>query len=197
MENRMKTTLICLAAGLFIGVQDASAYRLEVVGLVTDYATLQAMPAARVRIYKNGALQTVRFTNGAGGYSIKLDNHADYVVRVDAPGYQVKCITVDTKGMEWEGDNRVSKVEVEVRLPRLGSGVDLSYFDLPVGMARFEPATGLTRWNVAYEGRVNEEARLLMDHYEKRCRELGFPLPARSMDLGAVLVRGTIDHGGL
>lgn len=197
MKHRMKISLTCLVTGLFIGMQDASAYHLEVVGLVTDYATQQAMPAARVRIYKNGALQTVRFTNGAGGYSVLLDNHADYVVRVDAPGFQVKCITVDTKGLEWEGDNRVSKVEVEVRLPRLGSGVDLSYFDLPVGIARFEPATGLTRWNIAYEGRVNAEARTLMDRYDQRCRELGFPLPARSMDLGAVLIRGAIDHEGL
>jgi hypothetical protein len=197
MKNRIKASLLALAAGLLIGVQDAQAYRLEVVGLVTDYGTTLPMSAARVRIYKNGALQTVRRTNGAGTYSIILENNAEYVVRVDAPGYQVKCITVDTKGLEWEGDGRLSKVEVEIRLPKLGNGVDLSYFDLPVGMARFEPATGHTRWNLAYENKVAVVARMLMDQYDERCRELGLPLPARSMELGSVFVRGPVDRGGL
>ena len=197
MKSTMKTTFAALVAVLLIGIQDASAYRLQVVGSVTDYGTLHGMPGARVRIYKNGVLQSVRRANGAGGYAVLLENHAQYVLRVDAPGYQVKCITLDTRGLEWEGDNRVSKVEVEVRLPMLERGVDLSFFDLPVGMARFDPATGLTRWNLAYEGKVNQEARGLMDQYEQRCRELGLPMPARSMELGAVLIKEAVERGGL
>ncbi len=193
MISNVKALVMC-AAGLVMG-HDASAFRLEVVGLVTDYGTMHAMPAARIRIYKNGVLQTVRRANGAGGYACVLDNHAQYVLRVDAPGYQVKCITVDTKGLEWEGDTRVSKVEMEIRLPRLGSGVDLSFFDLPVGMARFDPATGHTRWNISYEGKVNAEAWQLMDQYDERCKEIGLPLPSRSLEIGAVLVQGAIGTG--
>lgn len=148
---------------------DASAFHLEVNGLVTDHGTTRSMAAARIRLYKNGVVQKLLWTNAAGKYSITLDNHADYVLRVDAPGYQAKCITIDTHGAEWQGDGRLRRLEVEMRLVRKQPGTDLSCFDLPLGLARFEPATGLTRWNLAYENKVNAEVQATMSDYELRC----------------------------
>ncbi len=183
---RLATCILIIA---LLGIcQEASAFRLHLNGLVTDYATQQPMSAARVRIYKNGVMQRVARTGALGQYSIILDNHADYVVRVDAPGYQVKCITIDTQGLEWESDRRVSHLEVEMRLPTLQSGIDLSYFDLPLGMARFEPATGLTRWNMTYERIVNAAAQEVMARYDQRCMEMGMPVARGDMELGAFLV---------
>lgn len=193
----MKAYSLGVLVALLVLVQDASAYRMELNGLVTDYGTMLPMAKARVRIYKNGMLQTVRWTGGAGRYSMVLDNHAAYVVRIDAPGYQAKCITVDTQGLEWEGDGRISRVEVEMRLPRSRPGIDLSYFDLPLGMARFEPASGHTRWNLAYEGKVLAASKPIMEAYGKRSKELGFPLPVGNVDLGAVLPHDAIPQGGL
>jgi hypothetical protein len=121
-----------------------------------------------------------------------LDNHADYVVRVDAPGYQTKCFTVDTHGLEWEGDKRVSQVEVELRLPHLRPGVDLSYFDLPMGIARFEPSTGLTRWNLPYEAKVNAEAALIMEEYDRRFVDNREGKPAPGPLAAGFIVHGTL-----
>ncbi len=185
--NMRYATCILILALLGIG-QEASAFRLHLNGLVTDYATQRPMSAARVRIYMNGVMQRVARTGASGQYSVTLDNHAEYVVRVDAPGYQVKCITIDTHGLEWEGDRRVSDLQVEMRLPTLQSGIDLSYFDLPLGMAQFEPATGLTRWNMTYESNVNAAAQEVMARYDRRCMEMGTPIAHGNMELGALLV---------
>lgn len=180
-------TFILILASMGI-CQEASAYRLRLNGLVTDYVTQQPMSAARVRIYKNGVMQRTIKSGAFGQYSMTFDNHAEYVVRVDAPGYQVKCITINTEGLEWEGDHRVSDLKVEIRLPTLQAGIDLSYFDLPLGMAEFEPATGHTRWNITYEKTVVTSAQEVMARYDQLCMERGMPVARGNMELGAYLV---------
>lgn len=147
---------------------EASAYRLRLNGIVTDFSSLQPLSAARVRVYKEGILQHEQASSASGKYMITFDNHAEYVLRVDAPGYQGKSITIDTRGMEWQGDRRISTLEVEMRLPELRADVDLSYLDLPLGIAYFEPATGLTRWNRTYEKNIRADVRGLMEDYVAR-----------------------------
>jgi len=160
-------SLLVLVVFLLMCGQDAVAMRLRLNGLVTEHATLKPLASARVRIYKDGVLMRASATNAMGKYSITLENQHSYVVRVDAPGHQGKCITLDTHGMEWEGDARQSTVEVEMRLPAFCKDVDLSYFDLPMGMAFFEPATGRTRWSVKYEQSLTAAVRELMGRYDQ------------------------------
>lgn len=174
----MRSLLLLVVLLLTCG-QDAAAMRLRLNGLVTDHATLEPLADARVRIYKDGVLMRASTTNASGKYSITLENQHSYVVRVDAPGHQGKCITLDTHGMEWEGDSRQSTVEVEMRLPAFRQGVDLSYFDLPMGMAFFEPATGRTHWSVKYEQSLAAAVHELMGRYD----QLVSPAPATAAAL--------------
>lgn len=150
----------------------AWAFRLRLNGLVTEYSTQQPMQAARVRIYKDGLLLAQQASNAAGKYAMVLENNAHYVLRVDAPGYQGKSILVDTHGVEWQGDKRIAELLVEMRLPSLKAGIDLSYFDLPLGLARFEPATGFTRWNKTYERSLALGAHQLMEQYARQEAEV-------------------------
>lgn len=46
--------------------------------------------------------------------------------------------------------------------------MDLSFFDLPMGQARFEPATGLLSWDDAYDQRIREQVQSIMSEYERR-----------------------------
>ena len=183
----MRPLLVVIIA-LFSFSQEAAAFRLRLNGLVSDHGTQQPLAAARVRIYMNGEIQRVRTTNVGGKYSITLENQGSYVIRVDAPGYQGKSITIDTHGIEWEGDARSSDLEVEMRLPAFQDGLDLTYLDLPMGMAYFEPATGLTRWSVKYERSVTPELRELMAHYDRHCAELLHPTAGIRTELGTYLV---------
>ena len=48
------------------------------------------------------------------------------------------------------------------------SDMDLSYFDLPMGMARFQPATGLVTWDEEYDQRIRAEVQTIMSEYERR-----------------------------
>ncbi len=181
-------TFIILIITLLSFSQEAAAFRLRVNGLVTEHGTQQPLISARVRIYKDGVLQRTRTTNVGGKYSIALENQGNYVIRVDAPGHQGKCITINTHGLEWEGDARSSNLEVEMRLPAFRDGVDLSYFDLPLGMAYFEPATGLTRWSMKYERSVTADVRDLMVRYDAYSAELLQPVAGIRTELSSYLV---------
>lgn len=186
--NFMRLSLLILVLALFGVSQQASAFRLRLNGLVTEHGSQHPMASARVRIYMDGDLQRVQRTDLSGKYTFLLKNGGSYVIRVDAPGHQGKCITIDTHGMEWEGDRRVSELEVEMRLPALSAEVDLSYFDLPMGMAYFEPATGLTRWSMTYERTVMLKARELMADYDRRCAERTQSTADGRVELGEYLV---------
>jgi hypothetical protein len=47
-------------------------------------------------------------------------------------------------------------------------GIDLSFFDLPMGMASFEPATGLVSWDLDYDKRIREQVQSIMSEYERK-----------------------------
>ncbi|MBK9176877.1 MAG: carboxypeptidase regulatory-like domain-containing protein [Flavobacteriales bacterium] len=139
----------------------ASAARLHVRGTVTDAATRQPIAEALVRVYKDGVKQHVLHTGAGGHYGITLDNGAQYVIRFSLPGRVTKCFGIDTHGPAWEDDHSVKDVEVEMTLFERVAGLDLSFFDMPMGLARFTPMTGYLSWNKEYEERILPEAARL------------------------------------
>jgi hypothetical protein len=78
-----------------------------------------------------------------------------------------KCFTVDTHGLEWEGDHKEKDLVVEMTMVERTSGMDLSFFDMPMGMAFFEPATGLVRWDAEYDRKVRPKVEGLMAEYQR------------------------------
>lgn len=137
---------------------DASAARLQVRGVVTDAATREPMGDVLVRVYKNGVKQHVFNTGSGGHYDVTLDNGADYVIRFSLPGRVTKCFGIDTHGPAWEGDHSTAQVEVEMTLFEQVDGLDLSFFDMPMGIARFTPMTGYLTWDRGYEEHIKPEA---------------------------------------
>jgi hypothetical protein len=144
------------------------AFDLKVHGVVTEYLSGTVITNALVRIYKDGVKQQAEETGILGVYAVKLDNNARYVIRFSAPGHQTKCFSVDTHGLAWEGDNKTKDLFVEMTLFERISDMDLSYFDLPMGMARFQPATGLVTWDEQYDSRIRAEVQAIMGEYERR-----------------------------
>ncbi|MCB0794966.1 MAG: carboxypeptidase regulatory-like domain-containing protein [Flavobacteriales bacterium] len=164
MWTTLRTTMLL---SLFIGSFDVSAARLQVTGLVTNKVTGGPIEHALVRVYKDGVKQYILHTGSTGRYDVLLDNNAHYVIRFSLPGHVTKCFTVDTHGSEWENDHQVEKVFVEMTLfPDLDE-LDLSFFDLPMGMARFQPMTGHLGWDEAYDERIRERVNDLMSEYER------------------------------
>ena len=138
------------------------AAKLRVGGQVTDMDTRKGMGGVLVRVYKDGVKQHIHTTNASGRYLFMLDNNASYVIRFSMPGRITKCFAVDTHGPEWENDGRTIDLEVEMTLFEAIPGRDFSFFDLPLGMARFTPMTGVIAWNKEYEDRVKPEVDRLM-----------------------------------
>ena len=164
---RATKTLATLALALgFFG--EAQAFNLRIHGVVTEYLTGEVVTDALVRVYKDGAKQQAEETGLLGRYGFVLDNNAKYVIRFSAPGHQTKCFTIDTHGLEWDGENKTKDLFVEMTMFQKLSDMDLSFFDLPMGQAAFEPATGLVSWDTDYDQRIREEVQSLMIDYEHR-----------------------------
>lgn len=164
----MRNLTYALALGLSAAALPASAYNLKVHGVVTEYLTGDVITNAVVRVYKDGVKQHTQETGSFGRYGITLDNNAKYILRFSAPGHQTKCFSVDTHGLEWKGENGTKDVFVEMTLFTRIADMDLSYFDLPMGMARFEPLTGLLSWDQEYDARIRSEVAAIMAEYERR-----------------------------
>lgn len=155
----MRTAL--LIASFFLALMMQAAH-LRVHGLVTDHNDRTPLTQALVRVYKDGVKQAAFTTCAGGRYHVLLENNAHYVIRFSMPGRVTKCFAVDTHGPAWEGDERAMDLEVEMTLFEQQDGLDLSFFDLPMGMARFTPMTGMVSWNADYEQRVRPEVDRLM-----------------------------------
>lgn len=188
MRRTITLASLALVCGLFT---EAHAYNLRVHGVVTEYLTGELITDALVRVYKDGVKQQAEETGMLGRYGFTLDNNAKYVLRFSAPGHQTKCFTIDTHGLEWDGENKTKDLFVEMTMFQKLADMDLSFFDLPMGQAEFEPATGLVNWDLAYDLRIREEVQSLMIDYERRMTAMA--------DATSSSVKGTArrQHGGV
>lgn len=165
----MRTVYFRLILGLaMLASLRTQAYNLKVHGVVTDFLTGDLITNGLVRVYKDGVKLHAEETGVLGRYAYTLGNNALYVLRFSAPGCQTKCFTIDTHGLEWEGENKVKDLFVEMTLFQRISDMDLSFFDLPMGQARFEPATGLVSWDTDYDLRIREQVQGIMSEYQRR-----------------------------
>lgn len=165
----MKTLLRASLFGLLLSAGLASyGSNLRITGVVTEYLSGDVITNGLVRLYKDGVKQDQTETGAFGKYAFVLDNNAKYVLRFSAPGHQTKCFTIDTHGLDWEGDHKVKEQWVEMTLFQRLDDMDLSFFDLPMGMAKFEPATGLVSWDQDYDKRIREQVQGIMSEYERR-----------------------------
>lgn len=152
-------TIIC--AFVFAIMAPVHGIQLRVQGAVLGLFDQQPVADVSVKIYRNGERLDVVRTTTNGRYSILLDNHAEYVLRFTKAGKVGKCYTIDTRGAAWENDKRVQDLEIDILLFEPVAELDLGWFDMPMGMARFNPMTGHVAWNAAYESRVRPEAERL------------------------------------
>jgi hypothetical protein len=157
-----------LTAALLLVASIATAAHLRVHGLVTDATTREPLKDVLVRVYKDGVKQHVAYTGANGHYDVVLDNNAAYVIRFTLGGRVTKCFGVETHGPAWDGDNSATSVEVEMTLFERVDGLDLSFFDMPMGMARFTPMTGFLAWDAEYEAFVRPEADRLYAEVQAR-----------------------------
>lgn len=151
------------------------AVNLRLHGEVTDHSTRTPLGEVLVRVYRDGVKERA-FTTGPGGrYTVELERGGQYVIRFSLPGHVTKCYAVDTHGPAWEGDHREISVDVEMTLFESVPGLDLSFFDMPMGLAYFSPTTGYLSWDKEYEARIKPEVDRLMAEV-RRLRTA--PLPA-------------------
>ncbi|MCB0767116.1 MAG: carboxypeptidase regulatory-like domain-containing protein [Flavobacteriales bacterium] len=162
MRNLLLTAL--LAAGALA----SQAAELRLRGEVTDHVTRQPLGEVLVRVYRNGVKERAFYTGPAGRYNIDIPRGGEYVIRFSLPGHVTKCYAVDTRGPVWEGDAREVSVDVEMTMFEKVPDLDLGFFDMPMGLARFEPMTGRLQWDQAYEERIAPEVARLMAEVRAR-----------------------------
>ena len=139
-----------------------AAVDLRLHGEVTSYASRAPLGEVLVRVYRDGVKEQAFNTGNGGHYTIDLERGGHYIIRFSLPGHVTKCFAVDTHGAAWEGDRREVSVDVEMTMVPVVPDVDLSLFDMPMGMARFSPTTGFLSWDATYEERIKPEVDRVM-----------------------------------
>ena len=153
---------------MFIGTQFvASAFSLRVTGVVTDLMTSASLENVLVSVFRDGAIVNAQETGLLGRYAMKLENDADYVIRFSGPALVTKYFTIDTHGLVWEGADKVKVLEVQMTMIERITCLDLSFFDMPMGRAFFEPATGLVSWDTDYDRKIRPQLEALMGQYQR------------------------------
>jgi len=160
----MRTFLTALLAACAL-LSTAAELRLR--GEVTDHETRLPLGEVLVRVYRNGVKEHVFHTGPAGKYNITLERGGEYIIRFSLPDHVTKCYAVDTRGASWEDDTREVSVDVEMTLFENTTSIDLSFFDMPMGRAYFEPATGLVSWDTDYDRKVRPQVEAIMSHYQR------------------------------
>jgi hypothetical protein len=151
------------------------AVELRLHGQVTDHSARTPLTEVLVRVYRNGVKERA-FTTGPGGrYTVELERGGNYIIRFSLPGHITKCYAVDTKGAAWQGDRREVSVDVEMTMFENVTDLDLSFFDLPMGLARFSPTTGYLTWDKDYEERIKPEVDRLMAEVRLRGNGVVYP----------------------
>ena len=161
MRNLILIVLTCV-------VLPCSAVDLRLHGEVTEYASRTPLDQVLVRVYRNGVKERSFTTGNGGSYTIDLERDGNYIIRFSLPGHVTKCFAVDTHGTAWQGDRREVSVDVEMTLFENVPGMDLSLFDLPMGLARFCPTTGFLSWDAAYEEQMHREVARVMAEVRER-----------------------------
>lgn len=151
-----------IAAIILFAVLPCSAVDLRLHGEVTQYASRTPLDQVLVRVYRNGVKEQSFNTGNGGNYTIDLERDGNYIIRFSLAGHVTKCFAVDTHGTAWQDDHREVSVDVEMTLFEKVPDIDLSLFDLPMGLARFCPTTGFLSWDADYEGRIRPEVERLM-----------------------------------
>ena len=167
-----RLTTFGMIIGTLLAATAAQASCLKIEGTVTDHSTGETVNGALARLYRNGVKVDAEMTTGRGRFIFQLENNAQYIVRVGMPGHVTKCFQILTYGPEWEGANIVCELEVEMTLVERINGMDMAFFDMPLGLARFEPLTGSIVWSKAYEQRIAPKWASVMLEYEARRDEV-------------------------
>jgi hypothetical protein len=152
-------TLICAFALAMLA--PAYGIQLRVHGVVLGLFDNSPIAEVAVKVYRNGEQLPVVRTVSNGRYALLLDNNAEYVLRFTKAGKVSKSYTIDTRGAAWENDKRIQDLEIDIVLFEPVAGLDLGWFDMPMGMARFNPMTGHVAWSADYERRIRPEAERL------------------------------------
>lgn len=165
----MRILVLAVLFGLGTAV---SAAHLRVYGLVTDMETNIPMAGVMVKVYKDGERLKPMYTSANGKYIVDLENGANYVIRFIKEGRVTKCYSVDTHGGEWQGDGKEVSLEIGIILFEPIAGMDFTFFDMPMGMARFMPLNGQILWSKEYESKVAPQVQRLMTERASRLAHL-------------------------
>ena len=168
-ERTMRQILLTILLGL---AMSSSAVDLRLHGEVTTFGSREVLGDVLVRVYRNGVKEQAFMTGSGGRYTVDLERGGDYIIRFSRPGHVTKCFAVDTHGAAWEGDSRSVHVAVEMTLFETVEGIDLSFFDLPMGLAHFSPTTGYLSWDKDYEERIRPEVDRLMAEVRLRREQM-------------------------
>lgn len=148
---------------------------LNVHGVVSHAMTSSKLDAVKVTVKKDGTVHNTSTTRANGKYEFYLASSSRYEFLFEKEGYVTRSIIIDSKGIPQDviGAGIIMPTDMTMfEITEAMAGADLSVFDQPIGVAKYDPTQEDLVWDFAHTTRVKSEINSFIRDIEKKQKEL-------------------------
>lgn len=162
--RHMRAVFVAL---LVVHSLSASAFYIELHGVVTEYFTGEPMKGVQVRMVKDGIERETVITKSNGEYEFVLDRGYVYLIWFYKDGWVTKHIRIDASGIPPIPDVPFYDMDVQVSMFEWVEGVDLGIFEEPLGLAEYVHSVRKLTWDIEYTELRRPKVAHVMERYER------------------------------
>jgi tetratricopeptide (TPR) repeat protein len=165
-----------LCAFLFVGIGIGYAQDdLNVHGVVSDAMSSSKLDGVKVTVKKDGTVHNNSTTRANGKYEFYLSSNAKYEFIFEKEGFVTRKIVIDSKNIPQEvvGAGIIMPTDMTMfEITEAMKDADLSVFDQPIGIAKYDPGQADLVWDFAHTSRVKGEINAFIRDMDKKQKEL-------------------------
>ena len=148
---------------------------LNVHGVVSDAMTAAKLNEVKVSVKMDGSDADSFTTRANGKYEFYLDCGHKYTFLFSKPGYVTRSIVIDASGIPQEviGAGFIMPTDMSMfKETEAMASMDMSVFDKPIGIAKFDPAKADFAWDFEYTSKLKAQIDNLLRESERKEKEL-------------------------
>jgi hypothetical protein len=167
---------IMLCAFLFVAVDMAYGQDdLNVHGVVSDAMSSSKLDGVKVTVKKDGTEHNTSTTRANGKYEFYLSSNSKYEFIFEKDGFVTRTIVIDAKSIPEEvvGAGIIMPTDMTMfEITEAMKDADLSVFNQPIGIAKYDPGQADLVWDFAHTSRVKGEINAFIRDMDKKQKEL-------------------------
>ena len=163
LRSFLMLLLLCVAA-----LVNAQVDNIYVYGTAKDRTSMKKMDGVTVTVFKDGVQQSNVITSSNGKYEFNLDYGHQYKLVYSKAGIVSRNVSIDTRNIPDQEKAGGLAMNVEMTLFATLPGMDFSLADQPIGISKFDPATGNLAWDNDYTTQMQSKLDQMFKDYDEQ-----------------------------